>query len=168
MTPRISDNPSTRRHKRRRPQTESKSAIDRSQRWNTVPVGPFPVYEVGCWEEPSGLPNALPNRDIPALRTALFQISEGNRFDLPVSYNSCVCRSANVLIPHPCNLSRDTCQYRMKVPPHNEKLRSERFSESPQAAGYNQPVWQISHVLGCWLASWILCEWFHPDASLTL
>ena len=33
-----------------------------------------------------------------SLRNALFQISEGNRFDLPVTYNSSVRLSANVLI----------------------------------------------------------------------
>lgn len=44
LAPRISDNPSTRRHKRRLPQTESKSATDRSQRWKTVLLGPFQVY----------------------------------------------------------------------------------------------------------------------------
>lgn len=33
-----------------------------------------------------------------SLRKVLLQISAGNRFALPVSYSSAVCRSANVLI----------------------------------------------------------------------
>ena len=44
IAPRISDSPSPQRHKRRHPQTESRSATGRLQRLNTGLPGPFPIY----------------------------------------------------------------------------------------------------------------------------
>jgi len=53
-------------------------------------------------------------------RKALFKISAGNRFDLPVVYSSNVCLSAKVLINVNYNVSRDSCQYLYKT---NNKTR---------------------------------------------
>src|SRR5688572_33151641 len=65
IAPRISDSPSPQRHKRRHPQTESRSATGRLQRLNTGLPGPFPIYGVGYLGGPSNRPPALPNQDIP-------------------------------------------------------------------------------------------------------
>lgn len=47
----------------------------------------------------------------PSFRLAHRAMSGGNRFDLPVTYSSCVCLSADVLITRQCNPSRDNCQH---------------------------------------------------------